>query len=197
VSSPADPLIISPGRTALLLLDFQGMVVGQISGPDPLIERVAALRHMARQVGLLTIHIQVAFRPGYPEVSDHNPMFRAVKEQGLMLRGSADSDFDPRLTPAKDDVTISRTRVGAFRATPLDQILRANAIEVLLIAGINTSGTVLSTVRDGADRDYQLIVVEDCCADPDEDLHRVLIDRVLPMQARLVSSAAVVAALAD
>jgi nicotinamidase-related amidase len=197
VSSPADPLIISPRRTALLLLDFQGMVVGQISGPDPLIERVAALRHMAKQVGLLTIHIHVAFRPGYPEVSDHNPMFRAVKEHGLMLRDSADSDFDPRLTPAKDDVTISRTRVGAFRATPLDQILRANAIEVLLIAGINTSGTVLSTVRDGADRDYQLIVVADCCADPDEDLHRVLIDRVLPMQARLVSSAAVVAALAD
>jgi nicotinamidase-related amidase len=196
VSSQADPVTITPSRTALLLLDFQQMVVGQIPDSGPLIERVVALRDAARQAGLLTIYVHVAFRPGYPEVSGHNPMFRGVKEYGLMQRDSADSDFHPRLTPDKNEVTITKTRVGAFRATPLDQILRAHGAEVLLIAGVNTSGTVLSTTRDAADRDYELIVVGDCCADPDESLHRVLIGQVLPMQATIVESAAVAAAVA-
>jgi nicotinamidase-related amidase len=196
VSSEADPVTITPSRTALLLLDFQQMVVGQIPDSGPLVGRVAALRDAARQAGMLTIYVHVAFRPGHPEVSDRNPMFRGVKEHGLMLLDSPDSDFDPRLTPDKDDVVIAKTRVGAFRATPLDQILRARGAEVLLIAGVNTSGTVLSTTRDAADRDYELIVVADCCADPDESLHRVLIGQVLPMQASIIESAAVTAALA-
>jgi nicotinamidase-related amidase len=196
VSSEADPVTITPSRTALLLLDFQRMVVGQIPDSGPLVGRVAALRDAARQAGLLTIYVHVSFRPGHPEVSDHNPMFRGVKEYGLMLRDSADSDFDPRLTPDKDDVVITKTRVGAFLGTPLDQVLRARGAEVLLIAGVNTSGTVLSTTRDAADRDYELIVVTDCCADPDESLHRVLIGQVLPMQASMAESAAITAALA-
>jgi nicotinamidase-related amidase len=196
VSTPAEPVTITPSRTALLLLDFQQMVLGQIPGPGPLVDRVVALRDAARRASLLTIYVHVAFRPGYPEVSARNPMFRGVKEYGLMLRDSADSDFDPRLTPDKDEITITKTRVGAFRATALDQILRANGAEVLLIAGVNTSGTVLSTTRDAADRDYELIVVGDCCADPDESLHRVLVGQVLPMQASIAGSAAVIAALA-
>jgi nicotinamidase-related amidase len=196
LSSRADPVTITPSRTALLLLDFQQMVVSQIPNSGPLIDRVAALRDAARQARLLTIYVHVAFRAGYPEVSDHNAMFRGVKEYGLMLRDSADAEFDARLTPDKDEVTITKARVGAFRATPLDQILQARGAEVLLIAGINTSGTVLSTTRDAADRDYELIVVGDCCADPDESLHRVLIDQVLPMQASIAESGAIIAALA-
>jgi nicotinamidase-related amidase len=196
MASPADQPTVLPGCAALLLLDYQGLVIGQIPEAEPLIERVAAVRRAARRAGLLIVHVHVAFRPGHPEVSPRNVMFRAVKEHGLMLCGSAGSNFDPRLAPDADDVTITKTRVGAFRATPLDQILRANDVDVLLIAGINTSGTVLSTVRDAADRDYELVVISDCCADPDEELHRVLIEKVLPQQARVVESAGVTASLA-
>jgi nicotinamidase-related amidase len=196
MASPADQLTASPGRTALLLLDYQRLVIDQIPSAEPLVERVVALRAAARRAGLLIVHVHVAFRPGHPEVSARNVMFRGVKEHGLMLRGSAESDFDARLAPDADEVTITKTRVGAFRATPLDQILRANDVDILLIAGINTSGTVLSTVRDAADRDYELVVISDCCADPDEELHRVLIEKVFPQQARLVESASVAASLA-
>jgi nicotinamidase-related amidase len=196
MASPAGPLTASPGRKALLLLDFERLVIDQIPSAGPLVERVAALLAEARRAGLLIVHVHVAFRPGHPEVSARNVMFRGVKEHGLMLRGSAESGFDPRLAPDEDEVTITKTRVGAFRATPLDQILRANDVDVLLIAGINTSGTVLSTVRDAADRDYELIVVSDCCADPDEELHRLLIEKVLAQQARLVESGSLAASLA-
>jgi nicotinamidase-related amidase len=190
LSSRADPVAITPHRTALLLLDFQQMVVSQIPNSGPLIDRVAALRDAARKAGLLTIYVH------YPEVPIATRCSRRVKEHGLMLRDSVDAEFDPRLAPEKDQVTITKSWVGAFRATPLDQILRAHGAEVLLIAGINTSGTVLSTTRDAADRDYEPIVVGGCCADPNESLHRVIIDQVLPIQATVTESAAVIAAMA-
>ena len=54
--------------------------------------------------------------------------------------------------------------------------------------GIATSGVVLSTVRWAADLDYSLVVVEDCCADSDEEVHRVLMQKVFPRQARVIAA---------
>jgi len=38
----------------------------------------------------------------------------------------------------------------------------------------------LSTVRWAADADYEILVLEDCCADADEEVHRVLMHKVFP-----------------
>ena len=54
--------------------------------------------------------------------------------------------------------------------------------------GISTGGMVLSVVRWAADIDYQLVVLKDCCADPDEEVHRVLIEKVFPRQATVVTA---------
>lgn len=62
--------------------------------------------------------------------------------------------------------------------------------------GHATSGVILSTVRLTADLDYHLIVVEDGCADRDPDVHRLLMEKVFPRQGTVVSSQAMVAALA-
>jgi nicotinamidase-related amidase len=54
----------------------------------------------------------------------------------------------------------------------------------------------LSTVRLAADLDYHLIVVEDGCADRDHDVHQLLMQKVFPRQATVVSAATLVAVLA-
>ena len=54
------------------------------------------------------------------------------------------------------------------------------------MAGLSTSGVVLSTVRDGADRDYRLIVLADACADPGPGVHEFLTGKVFPRQARVI-----------
>jgi nicotinamidase-related amidase len=54
---------------------------------------------------------------------------------------------------------------------------------------------VLSTVRYGADLDYNLTVVEDCCADADADVHEFLTQRIIPRQAEVAGSADVIRAL--
>jgi nicotinamidase-related amidase len=67
--------------------------------------------------------------------------------------------------------------------------LRAKNVDTLILTGIATSGVVLSTLRDAADRDYRLLVVEDLCQDSDVHVHDVLMRRVFPRQAAVVDSA--------
>jgi nicotinamidase-related amidase len=59
-------------------------------------------------------------------------------------------------------------------------ILRANAIDTLVLFGIATSGVVLSTLLDAVDADYRAIVITDCCADRDAELHKVLVEKFFP-----------------
>ena len=57
-------------------------------------------------------------------------------------------------------------RISPFVSTDLETLLRANGIDTLVLAGVHTSGVVLSTVRHAGDLDYRLVIVRDCCADP-------------------------------
>jgi nicotinamidase-related amidase len=57
-----------------------------------------------------------------------------------------------------------------------------------VLAGISTSGCVLSTLRDASDRDYRLIVVSDLCADPDPEVHAFLTERIFPRQAEMITA---------
>ena len=83
---------------------------------------------------------------------------------------------------------MRKTRVGPFGTTDLHEQLQAKGIDTLILAGISTSGVVLSTVRDGHDRDYRLIVLSDLCADPEADVHEFLIERIFPRQAEVITS---------
>jgi nicotinamidase-related amidase len=69
------------------------------------------------------------------------------------------------------------------------------ALLVLVLAGIVTSGVVLSTLRQAADLDYRLTVLADGCLDSDPDVHWVLLEKVFPRQADVVSIAGWVAGL--
>ena len=88
------------------------------------------------------------------------------------------------------------SRVGAFATTDLESILRAQQVTSLVLLGIATSGVVLSTVRWAADADYELVVLEDGCADADEEVHRVLMHKVFPRQATVVQAQEFLQALA-
>ena len=61
-------------------------------------------------------------------------------------------------------------------------------LDALVLSGIATSGVVLSTLRQAADLDYQVTVLSDWCADGDEEVHRLLLDKVFPRQAAVVTT---------
>jgi nicotinamidase-related amidase len=83
---------------------------------------------------------------------------------------------------------VTKKRVSAFAGSDLAQILRGDDVDHLVVAGITTSGVVLSTVREAADLDYRITVLADLCLDADEEVHRVLTEKVFPRQATVIDS---------
>ncbi len=69
----------------------------------------------------------------------------------------------------------------------MEEVLRAQGITHLVLCGIATSGVVLSTLREAADKDYILTVLSDCCADSDEEVQSVLMSKVFTRQAEVVT----------
>ena len=191
----ADQISIAPARSAVLIMDYQAAVVsGFATGQEALLKRAADVLGKARSAGLKVVYIVVNFRPGYPEVSPRNANFNAVRQSGRFI-AEAGTEVHPAVAPQPGDIVVIKHRVGAFPGTDLDMILRANDIETIVMFGIATSGVVLSTLRHAADADYGLVVLQDCCSDRDAEVHRVLVEKVFPRQARVINAAEFIEAL--
>lgn len=77
-----------------------------------------------------------------------------------------------RVEPRPEDRVVVKHRYSAFAATELDLVLRSRGVTHLLLAGVATNVCVESTARDGFMRDYNVILVEDCCAAASADEHQ-------------------------
>ncbi|MEV0144135.1 MULTISPECIES: cysteine hydrolase [unclassified Nonomuraea] len=93
------------------------------------------------------------------------------------------------MTPQEGDITVRKIRSGGLSTTDLHQRLRERGIDTLVLSGISTSGAVLSAVVDAADRDYRLYVLSDGVADPDTEVHDMLLRRVFPARAHIIEAA--------
>ncbi len=185
----ATPFTLDREHTALLIMDYQQEIVTRFGDANRgLLDRAASVLAVARAAGVPIIYVVVRFREGYPEISPQNRSFARIGEAGTLREGSPGADIHPQVAPRPGEVIVVKRRVGAFSTTDLETVLRARELRTLLLLGIATSGVVLSTVRWAADLDYTLVVVEDCCADSDEEVHRVLTQKVFPRQALVVTS---------
>jgi nicotinamidase-related amidase len=180
---------------ALLIMDVQQGIVERFGDDEDYLRRLAAAAAAARSAGLRVIYVTVGFRPGYPEISPRNKTFAAIAGTGRFAAGDPAARVHAAVAPQDGDVTVTKLRVSAFAGSDLDVVLRAGGTDRLVLAGIATSGVVLSTVRQAADLDYQLTVLADGCLDGDPEVHRVLTEKVFPRQAEVMTVAAWIAGL--
>jgi nicotinamidase-related amidase len=180
---------IDRARTAVLVMDYQSGIVANFGGADQagLLQRAKAALDAARAAAVPVIYVVIGFRPGHPEVSPRNVAFSGLKASGLFASGDPKAEIHPSVGPRPGEVIVTKRRVSAFSGSDLELVLRSKGIETLVLLGIATSGVVLSTVRQAADADYGLIVLCDCCADRDPEVHRCLIEKVFPRQARIMT----------
>jgi nicotinamidase-related amidase len=176
-------------KTALLVMDMQAAMVGMVPNAANFILEVKKAIDHARSSAIPVIYVVVGFREGFPEVSMNNKSFSAVKQRF----GSADmNDFikvHADLAPIAGEVVTVKRRVSAFAGSDLEVLLRAYGIQHIVLTGISTSGVVLSTTREAADKDYQITILADGCADPDEEVHQLLTTKVFPRQADVMTIA--------
>ena len=176
-------------NTALLVMDMQVGILGMLPDVTALISNVAKAIANARDKKIPVIYVTVGFRRGAPEINMNNKSFAAGKERFSNINMDEFMKVHPDLAPLADEITVIKRRVSAFTGSDLEVILRAFNIRHMVLTGIATSGVVLSTLREAADKDYRLTVIADCCADSDEEVHRVLTTKVFPRQADVVTLA--------
>ncbi len=173
-------------NTALLVMDVQSRIVGMISDHDGLIKNIRkAIKH-AHAVSIPVIYVVVQFRSGFPEVSPNNKSFSVIKQNQAAFADVTATAVYPDVAPEENDIVVTKRRVSAFTGSDLEVVLRSLGIAHVVLSGIATSGVVLSTIREAADKDYRITVLSDCCADSDNEVHEVLLTKVFPRQARVL-----------
>ncbi len=178
-------------KTAILVMDMQVGIVTRYAQTGDFLAPVSAAIAAARAASMPVIYVAVAFRPGFPEVSPSNKSFSTIKQRPpSALTAMTTVEIHPAIAPQPTDIVVTKRRVSAFSGSDLEVVLRAQGIAHLVLCGIATSGVVLSTLREAADKDYQLTVLADCCFDNDEEVQRVLLSKVFPRQAEVVQAEA-------
>jgi nicotinamidase-related amidase len=182
---------LDPRRTALLVMDYQPGIIGRLDDPEPLLARANEAIATMRAAGATIGYVRVGFTDAdFDAMPEGAPMARVKRmPREAMHAESPGTQVDERVAPLEGDIVVRKTRVGAFGTTDLDRQLRDRGIDTLVLAGISTSGVLLSTVRDAHDRDFRLFVLADASADPRSDVHEALIETVLPLQAEVIEVA--------
>ena len=188
---------VTPKTSALLVMDYQPGILGRVTDAGALVARAADAIATVRRAGGHVGYVRVAFTDDdLAAISPRNKMAAHIASAGAAMRADApETQVDSRIAPQTGDIVVRKSRVGAFSTTDLAAQLRERGITTLILAGVSTSGVVLSTVRDAADHDYRLLVLSDACADFDDEVHRVLMERVFPRQADVIEVTDLAAAL--
>lgn len=122
-----------------------------------------AIRH-ARAAGVMVGYVRIGFSPDYAECPPGSPVFAQAKANNVFALGTWGTEVHADFAPEDGDPDIVKHRVSPFYGTKLEPLLRARRIRRLILAGVSTNGVVSAAVREGHDRDYECVVLEDCCA---------------------------------
>ncbi|MCX6021151.1 MAG: cysteine hydrolase [Chloroflexi bacterium] len=162
------PATFDPARTAVIIMDFQNGIVNTIAtDPEGVVRRAAQALQGARARGIPVIYV--------------------VHHGGRFAAPGPDVEICPGVAPTPADAVLVKTKAGSFSTTGLDVMLREGGRDTLVLFGVATSGCVLSTLRWGADINYQLAVLSDACDDRDPEVHRVLTEKIYPRQATVLT----------
>jgi gluconolactonase len=204
----ADPtaLRLDAARCALIVQDMQNDVVMEggafASSGAPrhcreqnAVANAARLADACRARGIPVIHVWFVVEPGAPGLTLNAPLFEGVVDAKAVVRGTWGAEPVPGLEPKPGDHVVTKMRMSAWEGTPLETILKAEARDIVIVAGAWTNMSIEHTARTGADKGYVMVVPEDCCATMNADWHRASIDYALRNVSAVTSSAAVVDAL--
>lgn len=184
-----------PRRAALVIIDMQrdfcdpmgymGRRGGDVSAARALIPRIAGIRKAARAAGMRVIYTREGH---HPDLGDLPPSKRAKTRRAgaeigsagtlgrLLVRGEAGWDIVEELAPASDEAVLDKVGTGAFYATELEHRLRMQGIDQLILVGVTTGVCVSTTAREASDRGFNVLVLSDCCAEPESRMHEIALE---------------------
>lgn len=159
-------------RAALIIMHYQVDVFGILFGEQhsPLLDKCNALIRRWRSTGRPLLFPNFFLGENYEHASKNNRLISSIVPTGRFLNSLPMKG----LAIEPDDLFYTCPRASVFHGTSLDADLRRRGISTLVMAGISTTGVVLSSIAWASDADYDVRLVRDCCYDPDQSAHEAL-----------------------
>lgn len=166
--------------TALIIIDLVNDLIHP-EGTLPLsskmvvetnvIDKANSAIRWAHQHDVLVIFVRVGFSKNYAECPSTSPLFSYVQKAQALQLNTWGTEFDKNLDITDGDLILTKHRVSAFYATPLQAILTARRIQQVMLCGVSTDFAIQTTAREAHDRDYQVSIIQDACAANSIDEH--------------------------
>lgn len=202
-------LTFPKGKTAILIMDCQNDIVdekGKMAAMNngamaKLIKQhnvlgtIARLAEAGRQARVPIIHVRHAYRPDYADAPQNTPILAGMKQNEILKDGTWGAEIHPDVKRHPNDIVITKTRVSAFYASPLEAILNPQGITHLVLTGIATDGVVEGTARDAVDCGYYVTIPDNCCATFTEEAHQAVLRGVLGMLTTVAKSDDIIGAM--
>jgi ureidoacrylate peracid hydrolase len=214
LSGPTGPDI---AKSALVIVDMQNDFVHSDGGfahlarerPEAKIDmpflmstvpHVKRLADAFRRAGRPVVYVTQVLRPDYSDAAF--PYWRATKgsttgHRTFIVEGTWGAQIVDDLKPEQGDHLVVKKGFGGFANTPLDTILRNLGVNTCVMAGVTTCVCVSTTIREGVEYNYRMIIVSDAVAEVHRDTHEAELKTMARIFADVKSSDEVIKMLAN
>ena len=193
-------------KIALIVVDVQNDLVdpkgkigcegmGEVVKQRGLYARIRRVQDALRAREQHVVFINVGFRADYADAISQSARLARLKKKQALVIGTWGLEFPEEIAPLPGEMIYTKRAVNPFFNTGLLTWLRAHGVDELALCGVYTHQAVDSTARYADDCGFVVKILEDCCASPDPELHRIEIEKILPLFGEVISSDAFIASL--
>lgn len=181
-------------RPALLVIDVQNGFVSKggsydklgmnISNYRAVVPKIRELIDLCREVGIPTFYTEAVREPSGIDLLTRVHMIlpksreERIRKVPICVRGTWDAQTIDELKPTDADHVIIKRRDSVFQDTEINACLRALGINTIVFSGVDTSICVETSLRDGFNQGYDVILISDATASANKEHYNTTLERV-------------------
>jgi nicotinamidase-related amidase len=184
--------LVDPKTTAILCMEMQRGIVGDMSPIAQLVDAVKAgnvpahiadLMAAARAAGAQVVYCNALKR------SDRM-LARSFKSGEHGVEGTPSAENLPEIAPKPEDFVTGRYHgMSPFTGTSLDAALRAMGIKTVIATGVSLNVGIVGMAIEAVGLGYNVVVARDCVAGLPASHAESMLQNTLPVLGAVVSSA--------